>query len=788
MDVYNFNKEYESLFYGIKKGVNTMNKFTAFIKTINSYSSKYVLNTRMALENLTLDYFKEQSQNSFSSFFVDFFRSFNRHLTLMENLNNKMVTELISPLEEFCGRIHTQNFSALNEIKNIFNEVSNQKRKCDGVKNNYIAASKAVEEDTNSNGGTTDIQNSIKLRTVQEETFQRYKMELQQTNKLNQIDNMKYFPLFEKLKTLEESRTTILSIYLEKLSQYLPIQVNSMSLLFNDFQKNLKLIHTERDMKAFLETYNFSYRKGLRIPQEDLVTYDTYLRNLEEMKQRNRFRTDRSEFHATNDSFYLKNDFDIKSHNLDTSLGYRSLDEYVDYDEVVLPAVANKMVKSKSKENVIEDSYNIAEPEPLNEMLKIKYELLLKFLSEEVVCKIFSKQILWKEDGLCTLIAKMPEMFSKAGESLNDLITLLMKLVMQLMDVKHPSIIVKAIEILKCLFGCIKNNKTKLHIDLTVTDRLLKLLKQKLGDSNNKIRKKSVELYTFMLTLNFCDYNNLISELVEEELKHLDSNFVQRNIQIILGKMEIFDNVFDNFNDAISNKRTTMDNFPVNLVSSYLILYIPHSKSEVRKKARACLKKFISIFGVKKVVKKLERIDQRELIKLVAAIPELKEYVDLSHIEQNSSMTLGSGNLSFDAKKGNSKPKTKSPAKTTAKSKCYLCLKELNSKEEFAEHCYSECPMFIQCDKCDCNIEIKKLIHHRLAECKFKEDFVECKRCKEAIPKNEYDSHVKENNCNPAKNINIRNRCPLCHKDIPVGDKGFYTHLVKEGCENQKRK
>ena len=59
---------------------------------------------------------------------------------------------------------------------------------------------------------------------------------------------------------------------------------------------------------------------------------------------------------------------------------------------------------------------------------------------------------------------------------------------------------------------------------------------------------------------------------------------------------------------------------------------------------------------------------------------------------------------------------------------------------------------------------------------------------KEAIDVNRYEAHVKDNKCNPGKNINASNRCPLCHSDIPPGERGWFTHLVKDLCPKNKKK
>ena len=52
-----------------------------------------------------------------------------------------------------------------------------------------------------------------------------------------------------------------------------------------------------------------------------------------------------------------------------------------------------------------------------------------------------------------------------------------------------------------------------------------------------------------MLTLDFCDYNNLISELLEEELRHYDSKYIPKSPHLIIGKLEIFRSVFDSFDE-----------------------------------------------------------------------------------------------------------------------------------------------------------------------------------------------------------------------------------------------
>ena len=362
-----------------------------------------------------------------------------------------------------------------------------------------------------------------------------------------------------------------------------------------------------------------------------------------------------------------------------------------------------------------------------------------------------------------------------------------------------------------------------------------------------------------MLTLNFCDYDNLISELLEEELKHYDSKFIPKSSNLISGKLDIFTSVFNNFSDAIKSKRTKIETFPSNLVIDYLIMNVSHNKSEIRKKTRLVISQFIRIFGVPKFKKKIEKIEERELMKLVAEIPELREFfpklyspstADLSDggIDMNSSNNKGrqnsKSNLKINnlynfadndkknsSKNNNNNNVKKKPINTNennsnsaqnnnnnnndledknnsdnnnnnnkikqdnknSKSKnkyrhtgfCEYCQRKMKDGEILANHWITNCKMFIQCEKCNMNLEVQKLNEHKEKECNFKNQFKLCKTCHECFLKEDFSKHQKEK-CSLKKG---NKKCPLCHKDIDISNKNaFFIHLVKQGCPQQIRK
>ena len=351
-------------------------------------------------------------------------------------------------------------------------------------------------------------------------------------------------------------------------------------------------------------------------------------------------------------------------------------DDFLTYDEIIIPTVLKKI--NNETPDVIAESGEAekGELEPLDAKTMNTYLPFIKFIGEEGLRKLFSKQILWKEEGFDLFIAKMPDMFSSKDSSsdVNNLITLVMKLVMLFLEEKHPSAVLKTLDIVKLLLDSIKQHRTQLNIDLNITDSMLTKIKSKLGDVMPKVRTKTVELYCYMLTLDFCDYNNLISELIEEELKHIDSKYIPKSSKLILGKLEIFNKAFDDFQNAVQTKRTDMETFPYNLVSNYLILNVSHSKSEVRKMTRLVIGKFIKIFGTKNIQKKLERVDMRELAKLVNEIPQLKDVfpnvanANIGNTSLDMSMNAGNGNIANTVPNKKNRSKSKGRVNTKAKS------------------------------------------------------------------------------------------------------------------------
>ena len=535
-------------------------------------------------------------------------------------------------------------------------------------------------------------------------------------------------------------------------------------------------------------------------------------------------------------SKYLQNtNYHIKS---------KSNDEFISYDDTILPAVLKKLNNEPKNEEDENGEAEKGELEDINPSNLKEFKLITDVIGELGMRKIFSKQILWKDEGLNEFLGQINDVMDykvknsnsnntennnnkNKTDITNQIITEIMKLSMILIEEKHPSVVIKTLKILQKLFEYIRLHGTKLNIDLNITDSVLSKIKRKLGDANKKVRAEAVSLYCYMLTLDFCDYNNLISELLEEELRHYDSKYIPKSPHLIIGKMEIFRSVFDDFDEAVKSKRTTQESFPTNLVMDYLIMNVNNNKSEVRKLSRLNISKFINIFGVNKIKKRLEKIEERELLKLINEIPSLEQY--FPKIKMNNNMSLSQLNNSNGSnnslgKNNKSKPKEKlkkirhkknninnlninnssdndnknnkeevnnrddkishkSKIKNRSNELCDYCQRKMRKDEVIANHWVTDCPMFTRCEKCNMNLEVRNLNAHKINECKFKNEFKECRTCHETLTINEFNEHLK-NKCGKKEGYV---KCPLCHGDIIDNNKSFFQHLVKDGCPGNKK-
>ena len=476
-------------------------------------------------------------------------------------------------------------------------------------------------------------------------------------------------------------------------------------------------------------------------------------------------------------------------------------DEFVDYDEVVIPTLKNKNQINKSSEEIEQENEEMYKINlgPLEELKKEdaeNFELLIQFIDEDGLRKVLSRQYKYKIMGYNILSKKLGDMLNNKNN--DKLIYTLIILIIKLIEDKKTPLNIDLLDIILNIFENFVKNKndnllSKEYIHL-INDRIISKIILKLNDSNEKIRKKSHDIIIFVLYHKIVNFDLLINSLLSNDIKKLNSS----NCFALLSKLDIIQNILENYNKIINTNISSTENFPKELISDYIILNLSSSKMEIKEKSRALMELAIDKFGLNLFKKKLMDFTLKDLERL--KINNLKPIIDsLKEIKTNLNLSSDLTMYEYISKSklnesGKKKTRTKSKSKSKSKSKdkndkndnynrCTLCKKELG-KDNIMEH-MKKCDMCYQCKKCKMLIEVKNLTQHRLEECEKSDKFKLCQRCREAIPIELYDEHVKKNKCNEFKKN--CNRCPLCHGDIPISKDGFYIHLVKEGCPRQMK-
>ena len=479
-------------------------------------------------------------------------------------------------------------------------------------------------------------------------------------------------------------------------------------------------------------------------------------------------------------------------------------EDYKPYDEIIIPTLRKKKNNNdmngefnELNENENNDNNENKDNNEVDKDKLDKYSLLIPFIEKEGVNKLLSNQITVKEIGFGLLKDKLNEMFN--SENINDILNLLFDLIINFLEEKNSNTILNTLDLIEKLVTQIQNNYQKINsnknINYYLQDRYLTIILKKIGDSNPKLSNRAFELLKFFFTQPIYDYNNLLTYLIRRDIKKNEDNTIYHKTsnKIILSKLSIIQYLLELSNPSIKDK---LNNSEVETVKQYILMYVSHSKSEIRKLSRLLIQKFINVFGENSILKDLNLIEQRELNKLKQEIPQLKDYIEklIGKKETNKNVNNSISKISNNNNTSNLNIKSKSPEKKEKKKEkkekkenCIFCNSNLKGLT-LDKHIEKKCPLYTNCPKCRKNIEVKRYTHHCLDECKFKKDFKLCQRCKEAIPVNIYEKHLTENRCNEAKDIKINNRCPLCHEDIPPSDKGFYQHLVIDCCEEQNRK
>ena len=310
MDFLSLSSEYDSYKNYFSKASITMSCLKNFFTNYQQGLDKLIVPVTNSLNELINSFLAFDHRSIHIKKFFEFARLFEMHLVKLSLLAKKINTELVSPTINFDKFLSDENSDHLSLLQNLINSTTNQKKKYEKIKQKYfescqLAAKQekrllAVMSKKSSTENLISSQNEIltQLRVDSENQCQVYKNELKITNELYEGNNKKYFPLINTIKDNEEKRINFLSFYLEKFITILNEQKVSFDNMLNGLKEKEELnlnnkmnsltVKLNEDIQLYQEKFNFLYKPGLRIPNEEIVLYDIYRRNIEAIINNNK--------------------------------------------------------------------------------------------------------------------------------------------------------------------------------------------------------------------------------------------------------------------------------------------------------------------------------------------------------------------------------------------------------------------------------------------------------------------------------------------------------------------
>ena len=430
----------------------------------------------------------------------------------------------------------------------------------------------------------------IDEKVIDEKLDNKTNEKIKQLN--NEIDIKKENEMYDECKFIKDQIDKIRKI---SLKMYVLEEEKKESVKRDDFDRAQEIKNTMQKAEKLLEFYSsdkYKYNENLK-------------KEVQKKKVENANNNNIISYKNTNEDIRIQN-INKKNERINVSQSHPQpeliTDDLLDYDEIIIPSLKNKLKGNNismnqslinnggnsfdSLENTKEFEQEIKPLEQLSDILKLKYELLIQIVGEETIRKIFSKCMGYRKEGLKYLKEKIPEILNTKSETkeVNKYIVLLMDIINIFLNNKHSSIIFEALDIFNNILTAIKDKSKEKNIsyDFTITKRTLKKIKEKLNDISKLVREKAEKLYYIMLDSDFCEYNMLLSELIEKELiyqfnKTLEAkkntNYNQypaydiynnyntipedkSSNHLIITKMKIFLKALENFDDSVKKNKT----------------------------------------------------------------------------------------------------------------------------------------------------------------------------------------------------------------------------------------
>ncbi|KAM7100305.1 centrosomal protein of 104 kDa isoform 1-T1 [Molossus nigricans] len=501
--------------------------------------------------------------------------------------------------------------------------------------------------------------------------------------------------------------------------------------------------------------------------------------------------------------------------------------ESLPYDERPLPAVhkqprAATVEPEKSDTDVSEAPRGAAvgEPEPLTEKALREAGSAVDVLGESLVAGAYSKSWSCREDALLTLHRQL--MGTPAGTPREDLKSVLRAAVFLLRrairDIVTP-VFLASLKVLKMIVTQYipKHKLSKLETAHCV-ERTTPVLLARTGDSSARLRIVASSFIQEMALCKEVKSLQLIPSYLVQPLKANASAHLAMSQMDLLARLLgdlgtdgtgfTVDNVMKFAVQALEHRVHEVRETAVRVIldmyrrhGAVVLAYLPPDDSATRKNVlyKSIFEGFAKIDGrptaaevraqKKAATEEAERRKKEEIKVLQGQLAALKEMqAEAQEHEGEAVEAEAPDTLGRSAAPPGAPGVLESPG---LENLCIFCGERSASftEEGLDLHYWKHCLMLARCGHCRQVVEICSLTEHLLTECDKKDEFGKCRRCGEAVLKEELPVHLETRVCAPAKPEKLASRCPLCHEDFAPGEEAWKAHLMgPAGCAMNLRR
>ena len=242
------------------------------MKNGDSFYSK----TKKVLDEFNAELSKENLLTTTYENYSDFYKLYDNYLSKFKSLMGIIEKEILEHFTTFTVEISKKNNDNFELFEKIIDEVQNEKKVLEKLRNNYFDSSEDLKELEEKKLKKKVKEEELATAKKKAETdCEGYKNQLEKMNKLLETSETKYNELMTTVHQDEEYKLNFIEIHFSKLNQVFTDDLKAKKEFTDKMTYSIKKINIKRDISIFKNHFSYTLNK-IRFPKEIFLSFDFY--------------------------------------------------------------------------------------------------------------------------------------------------------------------------------------------------------------------------------------------------------------------------------------------------------------------------------------------------------------------------------------------------------------------------------------------------------------------------------------------------------------------------------